>query len=170
MIKNIKKCRSELNESKKLSRKFIHNDLALKIIMDCRRDESCNLKRKLGFTLHDVINTNKETVINSIKDVFKGEDMQTQYTVISFRIDLCFHKYKLAVEVDELGHNNRNITYEIGRQKALEIELDCLFIRINPDEKDFNIFKEINEIHRHFKKLSKKSLMDNVSKRLLELE
>ena len=52
-----KKCRYELNESKKQScRRFIRNDLALKIIMDCRTDESCNLKRNLGFTLHDVIN------------------------------------------------------------------------------------------------------------------
>ena len=39
------------------SHKFIHNNLALKIIMDCRTNESCSLKRKLGFTLHDVINT-----------------------------------------------------------------------------------------------------------------
>ena len=42
-----KKCRSKLNGSKKQScRRFIHNDLALKIIMNCRTDESCNLKKK----------------------------------------------------------------------------------------------------------------------------
>ena len=58
-------------------RKFIRNDLALKIIMDCRTDESCNLKRNLGFTLHDVINTKKQTVIKSIKDAFEGENMQS---------------------------------------------------------------------------------------------
>ena len=34
-------------------------------------------------------------------------------------------------------------------KKALEKELNCVFIRINPDEKDFTIFKEI---HRHIKK------------------
>ena len=37
-----KKCRYELNESTKQShRRFIHVDLALKVIMDCRTDESC---------------------------------------------------------------------------------------------------------------------------------
>ena len=53
-----KKCRFELiDDPKKQScRRFIRNDLALKIIKDCRTDESCNLKRNLGFTLHDVIN------------------------------------------------------------------------------------------------------------------
>ena len=30
-------------------------------------------------------------------------------------------------------------------------ELNCVFIKVNPDEKNFNIFKEINKIHRHIK-------------------
>ena len=81
--------------------------------MDCRTDESCNFKRNLGITLHGVINTKEKTVINSIKDAFEGENMQTQCTVLNYRIDLCFHKYKLAIEIDELGHNDRNIDYEI---------------------------------------------------------
>ena len=142
----------------------MRSDLALKVIMDCRTDESCNLKRNLGFRLHDVINTKEQTVINSIKDAFEGENMQTQYTVLNYRIDLYFHKYKLAIEVDELGHADRNLSNEIERQKALEKELDCVFIRINPDEENFNIFKEINKIHRHIKKSTKKSLVDDLSK------
>ena len=138
--------------------------------MDCRTDESCTLKRNIGFKLHDVINTKEQTVINSIKDAFEGEDMQTQYSVLGYRIDLYFHKHKLAIEVDELGHADRNLDHEIERQKALERELNCVFIRINPDEKDFNILKAINEIYRHIKNSSKKSLIDKISKRLLELE
>ena len=73
--------------------------------MDCRTDESCNLKRNLGFRLHDVINTKEQTVINSIKDVFEGEDLKTQYSVSGYRIDLYFHKDNLAI--DELGHADR---------------------------------------------------------------
>ena len=45
-----------------------------------------------------------------------------------------------------------------------------MFIRINPDEQNFNIFKEINKIHRGSKKSTKKSLIDDLSKRLLGLE
>ena len=108
--------------------------------MNCRTDESWNLKKNLGFTLYDVINTKEQAIINSIKDAFK-EDMQTQYTVIGYKINLCFHKYNLATDVDELGHNDRNITYKIQRQQTLERELNCVFIRINPDAVDFSIFK-----------------------------
>ena len=96
---------------------------------------------------------------------------------MGYRIDLYFLKYKLAIEVDELGHNNRNIDYEIKRQQALERELNCVLIRINPDAIGFNIFREINKIHRHINKLkeqtkkqTKKSIIDNLSQRLLEIE
>ena len=46
--------------------------------MDHRTGESCNPKTKLGFNLHDVINTKEQTVLKSIKDAFEGEDMQSQ--------------------------------------------------------------------------------------------
>ena len=55
-------------------------------------------------------------MIESIKDAFRGEDMWIQYTVLSYRIDLYFYEYKLAIEIDELGHNDRNTDYEIKRQ------------------------------------------------------
>ena len=129
---------------------------------------------KLGFRLHDVINTKEQTVLKSIKDAFEGEDMQTQYSVLGYRIDLYFHKHKLAIEVDELGHADRNLSNEIERQKALEKELDCVFIGINPEGKNFTFFKGIDKIHRHIKKsnqkLTEKSLTDDLSQRLLELE
>ena len=167
-----KKCRYELvNEPKyQPNRRFLHSDLALKVIISCRTDESCNIKRNLGFKLHDVINTKEQTVLESIKNAFEGEDMQTQYSVLGYRIDLYFHKYKLAIEVDELGHADRNLSNEIERQKVLEKELDCVFIWINPDEKNFNISREINKIHRHIKKSATNLLIDNLSKQLLELE
>ena len=34
---------------------------------------------------------------------------KTRCSVIGYRIDLYFHDYKLATEVGELGHNDRNI-------------------------------------------------------------
>ena len=54
------------------------------------------------------------------------------------------------------------LVMKLKHKKALEKELNCVFIRINPDEKNFNIFREINKIHRHIKKLTKKSLIDDI--------
>ena len=59
------------------------------------------------------------------------------------------------------------------RQKALEKNIGCEFITFNPDEKNFNIFKVINEINRHIKKstkeINKKSLINELSCRLLKM-
>ena len=151
---------------------YVHEDIAITIIMQSRLSdlETINFRSDLRFNQINLILKKEQTVLRSIKDAFEGEDMQTQYTVIGYRIDLCFHEHKLAIEVDELGHVDRNLNNEIERQKALERELNCVFIRINHDEKNFNVFKEINKIHRHIKKSTKKSLIDKISKRLSKLE
>ena len=59
-----------------------------------------------------------------------------------------FHDYKLAVEIDENGHSDRNIDRKIKRQRVIEQELGCKFIRIDPDEEDFDISRAINEVFR----------------------
>ena len=50
-------------------------------------------------------------------DAFEGENMLTQYSVLGYKIDLYFHDYKLAIEVDKNGHKDRNVDHEIKRQK-----------------------------------------------------
>ena len=98
-----KKRRCELlnNLKKQPNRRFLHSDLGLKITMSFRTDESSNLKKEL---------------LESVKNEFEGEDMQTQCSVLGCRIDLFFHKHKLAIEVDELGHADRNVSNEIEKQ------------------------------------------------------
>ena len=48
---------------------------------------------------------------------------------------ICKHnkEYKLAIEADELGHADRNVNNETERQRALEREFNCVFIRTDPD-------------------------------------
>ena len=48
-------------------------------------------KKKIGFKLHDVINTKEQTIINPIKDTFEGENKRTQYSVLGYRNDLYFY-------------------------------------------------------------------------------
>ena len=110
-----------------------------------------NFRVFLSFKEYNIMLTKEQSVLKSVMDAFEGENMQTQYSVLGYRIDLYFHDYKLAIEVDEKGHKNRNIDHEIKRQEVIKEKLGCKFIRINPDEENFNIFKAMNEIHRHIK-------------------
>lgn len=79
---------------------------------------------------------------------FNGEDMQRQYPVSrgKYRIDLYFPKYKLAIECDEFGHSDRPEGYDETRQEYIKNELNCRFIRYNPDSDNFSIFNVINNI------------------------
>ena len=61
--------------------------------------------------------------------------------MLGYRIDLYFHGYKLAIEIDENGDCNRNIDYEIKRQKTIEQELVCKFIKITQEKKSLIILK-----------------------------
>ena len=114
------------------------------------------LKSKLGFNQYDITFTKEQSVLRSVMDAFEGENTQTRYSVLGYSSDLYFHYYKLAIEVDEKGHRDRNIDHEIKRKIALEKELRFEFIRISPDEKGFNIFKAKNKIFRNIKKSIKK--------------
>ena len=99
------------------NRRFLRTGLPLKVIMDHRTDDSWNLKKSIGFRLNDVINTKERTVIKSIKGAFEGEDMQSQCSFLDCRIDLYFHKHKLAIEVDKLGHADINLVMKLKDKK-----------------------------------------------------
>ena len=51
---------------------------------------------------------------------YKGENMQTQHSVLGKRTDFYFPDRKLTVEVDENGHIDGDIDYELKRHKAIE--------------------------------------------------
>ena len=80
--------------------------------MNYRTNESCKFKRKLEFRLFDAINTKQQTIIGSIKHAFEGENMQSEHYVSGYRIDLYFHDYRYAIEIDEFGQCDRNSGYE----------------------------------------------------------
>ena len=126
---------------------YAHEDIVTSIIMHCRisTPKSIEFRSRLGFNQYDITLTTEQSVLKSVMDVFEGGNMQTRYSVLGYRINLYFHDCKLAIGVDEKGHKDRNSDHEIKRLKAIEKELACEFIRINPDKEDFNIFKAINE-------------------------
>ena len=103
----------------------------------------------LGFNQINLILKKEQSVIESIKGALKGEDIRIQYTVLGYRIDLYFYEYKLTIEIDELGHNDRTTDYEIKRQREIEKELNCVFIRTNPGAADFNMNRLKNQIYKH---------------------
>ena len=145
---------------------YAHECIIMPMIMHCTvsTPKSIEFKSNLGLSQYVIALNKEQSVIKSIMETFEGENMQTQYSVLDYRSDLYFHEYKLAIEIDEKGHTDRNIDQEIKRQKALEKRLDCKFIRINPDEENFNISKTKIETFRHIKESNKKITGESTKK------
>ena len=89
--------------------------------------------------LHDVINCKEQK--NSVrinKDVFQGENMQTQYSVLGYKIDLYFHEYKLAIEIEELGHI---LTTKYKHKKQQKKNLVAYLLELILTKKNFVFLK-----------------------------
>ena len=143
-------------------RRLLKENFAKQIIMDCRTTSAVNFITRLGFKQHDPIMTQEQSILSKIVTVFAVEEIILQLNFLGYRIEEYFFKHKLPIEVDEQGHNDRDIDYEIERQKAIENELSCEFIRINPAKENFNIFVEIGKIRNYITKSTKKELKNQL--------
>ena len=84
-------------------------------------------------------------------------------------IDFYLPKRKLAIEIDELGNFDRDQITENKRQKELKEYLGCIFIRINPDENDFNTYDGLGKIQTFIDKLKDEEL-EKLKEKVKELK
>ena len=59
----------------------------------------------------------EESVIIKITKEFSNEKILLQYSVLDYQIDLYFLERKLAIEVDEKGHTDRDEKRENEREE-----------------------------------------------------
>ena len=100
------------------------------------------------------------------KKKIQVEDKDQQH--MSFRIDIYFTEYCLAVEIDEKGHTDRDLVLEEKRQKALEKKLNCKFIRINTSKENFDVDYEVSRIQLFISQFKDNEIKerDNKNKKL----
>ena len=139
------------NKYKRHGSEFIENEkfmyaneyIIVPIIMHCKisTPKTVNFKSKLRFTQYDIRLNKEQSVLKTTLGNLEGENMETQYSVLNYRVDLYFHDNELTIEVDEKGHKDRNKDYEKQIQKKTETKLSCEFSRINPDKKTLTFLK-----------------------------
>ena len=103
---------------------------------------------------------------------YKKKYKLTKMGVNTFRTDVYFTKYLLAVEIDKKNHASRDIIFGEKRQEALEKKLNCEFIRINTSKRydeDYEIVR-IQSFISEFKDRQLKKLEKESNKKIKELE
>ena len=164
-------------------RKFIAEELAIHLILDTKTVKAGQLKIKLGFNQLDPIMTKQRSIGLRLRKLFSSKEIIEDFSALNYLIDFYFPKYKLAIEFDELGPEDKDQTKENKRLKDLKEYLGCKFIRIylgskfiriNPDEKNSDIydgFKKNIHIHQWVQAETKKKLLiDDLLTKLLELK
>lgn len=142
--------RTKLNKVSKGD--YINKREASLILSRIRNARSYHIAELIGI---DVLNTTipsiEQDVLSKIIKSFPNEKIALQKTILgSYKIDLYFTDYNLAIEVDEFGHSDRDKDYDSNREKyVLEHTNVNKFIRINPDAPDYDIFKSIGEINNY---------------------
>ena len=71
----------------------------------------------------------------------------------NFRIDLYLPDQKLAIEIDEFNHKDRDAHYEKERKRIIIECLNCKIMRIDPDSKDFKLSTCLGQITREIMKI-----------------
>ena len=102
--------------------------------------------------IETIVFRKEQEYISCIKETFYYMKCKSQFSVGSYYIDLYIKDYNLAIECDEFDHRDRDPLYEEERQRYIENKLGCHFIRFNPDEYDFSIFRVIGDIHQYMLK------------------
>ena len=67
-----------------------------------------NFRSKVGFRLHDITMSKEESVTTKIIKTFSNKKILPEHSILSYQIDLYIPKHKLAIEVDEKGHTDRD--------------------------------------------------------------
>jgi very-short-patch-repair endonuclease len=73
-----------------------------------------------------------------------------QYSVKGFSVDGYIPELNLVIEIDEKHHyiNGKLRDKDINRQKVIEKELKCIFLRIKDDISEDELKKALNEIKK----------------------
>ena len=128
---------------------YLNEEGIRELVLKSKQPKAADLAEHLGINVHKHKYTSKENdSIEIIMKTFRGEKMKRQFKIGNYRIELYLPEDKIAVECDEFDHIGRDINYEIFRQKFIEEQLQCTFVRYNPDEKDFDMALVLNKIYR----------------------
>lgn len=132
-----------------------------------------SVKKKLYATLSEKERVEKY-IYKKILNEFENENIKKQYIVEKkygkYKIDFYFIDCKVAVEIDEWGHQGYYRDHE--RESFIEKKLGCVFVRINPfagDESIDNFIKRLKKVVEKQKRKYQYSFSEDSLKKLDEI-
>ena len=146
---------------------YINEYNLLKLISEAKTitsDDKIKFKKwliKQGLLSNDEYYTERKEIIflDKLEQVLNSFNIKgiRQYNIDKYRIDYYIPSLNIAIEYDENGHANYTYEQHEGRQKEIEKELGCKFIRVTDENSDeYNILYCYcmlrDELHKYIEK------------------
>ncbi|SHE66459.1 BRO family, N-terminal domain [Seinonella peptonophila] len=136
------------------------NDSGLRIVLDrSRKEEATTIAKQAN--LNVVREVPEATVTATVKAAFQGLyeiDLQKSFYFEGSdkQTDIFLPEYKIALEIDEDDHKDRDQDYEVRREGHMRNVLGWHVLRTNPHEKGYNTGEAVNKILKKIFELSDK--------------
>ena len=129
---------------------YINHDGLKSLVLKSQKPEAISFAKHLGIRV-DTKYIRKEIEIVSFLQQFLTSlqiPFEFQKTVGPYRVDVYLPQQKIAVEIDEFGHKDRDTSYEKAREVFIRGELKCEVLRVNPDDTGFSLATFIANVTR----------------------
>jgi len=122
----------------------------LEILKRGRKPDCKQMMMELGLDIRQKINSIEANVLEEIITYLKEDNVEydLQYKLGNYNIDMYIKQYNIAIEVDEMGHADRDAKYEKTREDYIRQNLSDKIIRINPNAPNFRMAKVFATINK----------------------
>jgi len=125
---------------------------AIKIASHSKKPKAKEFLQKIGVEKKQKSFVETDCIGIIIKAIDGFTDYQDEYYVefnkryFGHKVDLYLKDLNIAIECDEIGHEERDKWDEEWRENKIKETLGCKFIRFNPNDPNFNTGDVINQI------------------------
>jgi very-short-patch-repair endonuclease len=129
---------------------YINEAGVRRLVIKSQKPQASELAKQLGIKEETRYVRKEIEIVGFIQELLTEMmvPFEFQKRVASYRIDLYLPSQKLAIEIDENNHADRDPSYEQAREKRIQEELGCKFLRINLDAIDFKLSSFVGRIMR----------------------
>lgn len=143
VLRMVRDCRGGLQKTT-----FLTYNGVRRLLARSRKPAAAYLAKMFGMVVHGNHYVCVEAAaVDFVSSALKGLKMHHQFRVGRYHLDLYFPEHRLAVECDEEGaHGPGRASRDRERQRFIEEELGCTFVRFRPQQKDFSMAILLNRV------------------------
>lgn len=133
---------------------FINYDGLIELLLKSNKPKSIDMANFLNIKVHHKYLRKETYIVHQLYMFCKEADIRAKHLFAvdkpnghKYFIDYYLLDHKIAIEIDEFNHSDRDEDQEKKRERYIKKTLGCKFIRCDPDDPDFSVATLIGKIY-----------------------